>query len=267
MQQNPNLLDDLLNEQLSGILDADDATLEVMLASGQIDAITDGLYTQRAIREQVNQFRTDGMSKEDVWEQLEDYQQSIRDLLAMLTEAEGCDSARVRVIDKLLSPGADFLREVHRKFAEGDCLLKVELMEGAKIPTRAHEADAGMDVYSADGHVLLPGETYTIGTGLKIAIPVGWQLSVRPRSGLSMKGLTIVNSPSTIDANYHDEIKIPLKNNGTQPYTIIKGDRIAQFVLEKVYTAQWEQVDNLEEHIEQSRTNESGEQGFGSTGR
>lgn len=267
MQQNPNLLDDLLNEQLSGILDADDATLEVMLASGQIDAITDGLYTQRTIREQVNQFRTDGMSKEDVWEQLEDYQHSIGDLLAMLSEAEGQDSARVRVIDKLLSPGADFLREVHRKFAEGDCLLKVELMEGAKIPTRAHEADAGMDIYASDGHTLLPGETYAIGTGLKVAIPHGWQLSVRPRSGLSRQGIVVANSPGTVDSNYHAEVAVLLTNTTNSEYTINAGDRIAQFVLEKVYAAQWEQVDNLEEHIEQSRTNESGEQGFGSTGR
>jgi dUTP pyrophosphatase len=66
---------------------------------------------------------------------------------------------------------------------------------------------------------------------------------------------------------YHDEIKILLKNNGTQPYTVMKGDRIAQFVLEKVYTAKWETVDNLEEHINESRANEKGEQGFGSTGR
>lgn len=262
-----NMINDELAEQLSEILDADDATLEMMLSSGHIDAITDSLYTERAKREQLAQFRADGMSADDIKEHIAGYEEGIDDLLTMLADTEGKESPRYRVIEGLLNPGLTFLYQVYKKYLEGDCLLKVELLEGAQLPTRAHESDAGMDVYSAVDGTLEVGEIYAIGTGLKVAIPVGWQLSVRPRSGLSMKGLTIVNSPGTIDANYHDEIKILLKNNGTQPYTVMKGDRIAQFVLEKIYTAKWETVDNLKEHINESRANEEGEQGFGSTGR
>jgi hypothetical protein len=195
-----NMINDELAEQLSEILDADDATLEMMLSSGHIDAITDGLYTESAKREQLAQFRADGMSADDVKEHIAGYEESVNDLLTMLADTEGKESPRYRVIEELLNPGLTFLHQVYKKYLEGDCLLKVELLEGAKLPTRAHESDAGMDVYSTINSTLEVGKIYAISTGLKVAIPVGWQLSVRPRSGLSMKGLTIVNSPGTIDS-------------------------------------------------------------------
>jgi len=262
-----NMINDELAEQLNEILDADDATLEMMLSSGQIDAITDSLYTERAKREQLAQFRADGMSADDVKEHIADYEESINDLLTMSAGTEGKESPRYRVIEGLLNPGLTFLHQVYKKYLEGDCLLKVELLEGAQLPTRAHESDAGMDVYMTGLSVILePATSASLPTGLKVAIPVGWQLSVRPRSGLSLKGLTIINAPGTIDANYHDEIKILVRNNGDSTIVLNPGDRIAQLVLEKVYVAKWEQVDDITQVGLENRANENGEQGFGSTG-
>lgn len=133
----------------------------------------------------------------------------------------------------------------------------------AKIPQYARFGDAGMDLYAVAEQLILPGQTLLIRTGLKVALPVGYELQVRPRSGLSLKSpLRIANSPGTIDAGYRDEICVIIHNTSTtEEYRVKKGDRVAQLVLQKVPVIDWVPVESVAEIGE----NRGG--GFGSSGR
>ena len=106
-----------------------------------------------------------------------------------------------------------------------------------------------------------PGGRALIPTGLRVAIPEGYEIQVRPRSGLAIKnGITLLNTPGTIDADYRGDIGVIVINHGTEPFTIMAGDRIGQIVLNKVERIEWKEVDNLPDTIR-------GEGGFGSTGK
>lgn len=133
--------------------------------------------------------------------------------------------------------------------------------ENAKEPTYANPDDAGCDVYAVETTHLAPGATMIVRTGLKVAVPAGWMLSVRPRSGMSAKtGIRVANAPGTIDTGYRDEVGIILHNTGNEIYTINAGDRIAQFVIEPAPMIKFKKVDSVEE-IGQNRGG-----GFGHTG-
>jgi len=127
-----------------------------------------------------------------------------------------------------------------------------------------HSADAsGMDVAAAVAEPLelTPGEILMIPTNLAVAIPPGFEIQVRPRSGLAIKhGVTIINSPGTIDADYRGELKIGLINLGPKPYTIQRGDRVAQLVVAPVHRADLQVVTELERTVRQAG-------GFGHTGK
>jgi len=127
-----------------------------------------------------------------------------------------------------------------------------------------HSADAsGMDVAAAVAEPieLAPGEIIMIPTNLAVAIPPGFEIQVRPRSGLAIKhGVTIINTPGTIDADYRGEVKIGLINLGPKPYTIQRGDRVAQLVVAPVHRAELQVVTELERTIRQTG-------GFGHTGK
>lgn len=128
-------------------------------------------------------------------------------------------------------------------------------------PKRMSDSAAGYDVsaFLNEAVEIEPGEIAVIPTGLKAQLPEGFMLSVRPRSGLAFKfGISVINSPGTIDADFRGEIKIALINHSNHSFTVSPGDRIAQFILERFYTASWQ-----EGNIENSNR---GEQGFGSTG-
>ncbi len=130
------------------------------------------------------------------------------------------------------------------------------------LPAPSTEASAGADLLAAvtDPVVLKPGERALIPTGIAIGLPVGFEAQVRPRSGLAAKhGVTILNSPGTIDADYRGEIGVILVNLGEKAFTVSRGDRIAQLVIAAVSRAQWLEVDTLDE-------TERGGGGFGSTG-
>jgi dUTP pyrophosphatase len=108
---------------------------------------------------------------------------------------------------------------------------------------------AGMDIYAdlAEDLTLPPLGRTLIPTGFAIAVPQGYEAQVRPRSGLALRsGLTILNAPGTIDADYRDEVKILMINLGDQPMTIQRGDRIAQLIVAPVMRVQWQEVDQLE---------------------
>lgn len=119
-----------------------------------------------------------------------------------------------------------------------------KLHPDAKLPVYSTEESVGMDVcalYTSDffdGYQVLPGSRVVVSTGLSVKLPRDFELQVRPRSGLAMKnGITVVNTPGTIDPDYRDEIKIIILNTGQQPFYIKNGDRIAQLVLAPVYRA------------------------------
>lgn len=132
------------------------------------------------------------------------------------------------------------------------------------LPLPAYESAqaAGMDLRAAvtDALVVAPGERAMVPTGIRIALPSGTEAQVRPRSGLAIRhGISMVNSPGTIDADYRGEVKVLLINHGQEPFTIQRGDRIAQMVIAPVLQADWEIVDDLEATVR-------GDGGFGHTG-
>jgi len=132
--------------------------------------------------------------------------------------------------------------------------------EGLPLPAYATAHAAGMDIVSAEELVLTPGARHAVATGFAIAIPEGYEVQVRPRSGLALKhGITCLNTPGTIDADYRGEVKVILANLGTEPFPIGRGDRIAQLVPAQVQRACLDEVDSLDE-------TERGTGGFGSTG-
>src|SRR4051794_39793841 len=133
--------------------------------------------------------------------------------------------------------------------------------EGLPLPAYASAHAAGMDVVAAESVALAPGARHAVATGFAIAIPEGYEVQVRPRSGLALRhGITCLNSPGTIDADYRGEVKVILANLGDQVFEVIRGERIAQLVPAPVTKAHFSEVDEL---TETSR----GAGGFGSTGR
>ncbi len=141
--------------------------------------------------------------------------------------------------------------------------MRMEIVKTDKelpTPKYAHLGDAGMDLYSATEYTLQPGERKLIPTGLKIAVPYGFEVQVRPRSGLALKhGISVINTPGTIDHQYRGEMAVILINHGKESFEIKRGERIAQMVLNKVEFMHLEEVEAL---VETDR----GAGGFGSTG-
>ena len=132
--------------------------------------------------------------------------------------------------------------------------------EGLPLPAYATAQAAGMDVVSAEDLILPPGGRHAVATGFAMAIPEGYEIQARPRSGLALKhGISLPNSPGTIDADYRGEVKVILINFSDQPFAIARGDRIAQLVVVPVQLASFVQVDSLDDTAR-------GQGGFGSTG-
>ena len=133
--------------------------------------------------------------------------------------------------------------------------------EGLPLPSYASEGAAGLDVVAAEAMTLAPGARHAVATGFAIAIPPGYEVQVRPRSGLALKhGITCLNTPGTIDSDYRGEVKVILANLGAEPFEIARGERIAQLVPAPVLRASFLECDTLDD-------TERGAGGFGSTGR
>ena len=143
--------------------------------------------------------------------------------------------------------------------------MKVKIVNHSPfdLPAYATEASAGMDLRAdlKEEVVLGPLERAMVPTGLHIELPVGFEAQIRPRSGLAAKhGISIVNAPGTVDADYRGEIKVVLVNLSNEPFTVVPGERIAQMVVARHEKVEWEQVEVLEESTR-------GAGGFGSTGK
>lgn len=133
--------------------------------------------------------------------------------------------------------------------------------EGLPLPAYATHGAAGMDVVSAEDVELAPGQRHAVATGLKVAIPQGYEIQVRPRSGLALKhGISVPNTPGTVDSDYRGELKVIVINHGSEPFAIRRGERIAQLVPAAVTPAAWDEVEELDD-------THRGAGGFGSTGR
>ena len=134
------------------------------------------------------------------------------------------------------------------------------LCPDAVLPAYAHPGDAGMDIRSVDDLEIAPGTRALVHTGFVMILPPGWEAQVRPRSGLALKhGVTVLNTPGTIDAGYRGEVGVILANFGDAPFAVKKGDRIAQVVVAPVTTAAIEETDVVDD-------TDRGGGGFGSTG-
>ena len=143
--------------------------------------------------------------------------------------------------------------------------MKVQIINKSKhaLPSYATIASAGMDLRAnlSEPIVLKPLQRCLVPTGLYMALPVGYEAQVRPRSGLAIKkGVTVLNTPGTIDADYRGEIKVILVNLSNEPFVINPGERIAQMVVARYEQVEWDEVEVLDE-------TERGAGGFGSTGR
>ena len=142
------------------------------------------------------------------------------------------------------------------------CWFNPDACQDLALPGYESSRAAGMDVAAAvtEEVVLKPGEIKLIPTGFGVAIPDGFEIQIRPRSGLAVKnGISIINAPGTIDADYRGEVKIGLVNLGSEPFTVERGDRIAQMILAPVCQARLQLTDRLDE-------TERGSGGFGHTG-
>lgn len=146
---------------------------------------------------------------------------------------------------------------------QNDVPVKVKRLphgEGLDLPVYATAGAAGMDVLAAEDVTLAPGGRYAVATGLAMAIPDGYEIQVRPRSGLALKhGISLPNTPGTIDSDYRGELKVIMINLGQEPFVVRRGDRIAQLVLAPVVRAVWAEVTDLDDTAR-------GAGGFGSTG-
>ncbi len=151
--------------------------------------------------------------------------------------------------------------------AQTETLITVVRLASAKdLPLPSYETDgaAGLDLLAAldpgADIVIEPGARALVPTGLKMAIPAGFEVQVRPRSGLAVKhGVSVLNAPGTIDSDYRGEVKVVLVNHGAAPFTVRRGDRVAQMVVASVVRAFWEEAGSLPE-------TKRGAGGFGSTG-
>lgn len=131
-----------------------------------------------------------------------------------------------------------------------------------RLPEYESREAAGMDVRAAvvEDVILKPGERALVPTGFKMALPAGYEAQIRPRSGLAYRhGITMLNSPGTIDSDYRGEVKVLAVNHGEEAFTISRGDRVAQMVIAPVFQPAAEEVESLPE-------TDRGEGGFGSTG-
>lgn len=141
-------------------------------------------------------------------------------------------------------------------------IIKIKKVS-AGVPTPAYQTagSAGCDVVASSDALIYPGKRYLVPTGLFLEVPCGYECQVRPRSGLALKhGVTVLNSPGTIDSDYRGEVCVLLYNAGDEPFEVKPGDRIAQLIFAPVTRAEFELVDELSD-------TERGTGGFGSTGK
>lgn len=260
------VLQQQLLDAFENLFEMDDKDLEV--AMPVVAEELNKSFTGPAVEEQIDEYFRQcdlmGYTLEQYNRDLEVGRSLLYETMLELKEEHQDSQVKSELIDMIWSLIESYYTVIALRVANRDKVyVGIELAHpNAKIPTYAHDGDQGADVYAIEDVTIEP---YTFGnmvpTGLKMIIPFGWAIAIRPRSGMSHKTpLRISNSPATIDQQYRGEVKVLFDNFSDKPVTIKAGDRIAQFVLEKNYRCEYSQVDSVEP------TTERGEGGFGSSG-
>lgn len=220
-----------------------------------------GAFTEQikeeAILELVEQIKTDSSFNINDWKNgLEEA------ILSLFEEYDNVSPLKEKLVRGIFNLFVELIEEATNRVGKYDTVVSFELVHpNAKIPTYAHSTDAGADVYAPEDVVIAPqARGQMVDAGFKMAMMPGWEMQVRPRSGLSYKTtMRIANAPGTIDADYRNNVGILIDNFSDEPIQIKAGDRIAQLVLNRVYHFNAKQVDSVD-NIGDNRNG-----GFGST--
>ena len=189
-------------------------------------------------------------------------QQALNEMIEEIKNLEGYTEKKKQFLIDILTQSANLTMDIAENPRDRIEVKIYKLNPDAQLPIYAHPTDAGADICAIEETKLEAGETKIVKTGLAVAIPAGYEIQVRPRSGLSLKsGLRIANSPGTIDSEYRGEIGIIMTNTGDIPYVIDKGMKIAQLVIAPVPMIKWNEVESDADLGETNR----GTGGFGST--
>lgn len=243
-----NQIASLSENETDEFLDNYDKFLEVMLSN------------QELLNDIKKEMKLQNMNRNDIVQEKEALLVSIDRTIKEVTMTE-----KQKELFKKLN---DIVHEIYDKILEQgirECInVPIELChEDAKVPTYAHPYDAGFDFYLIEDINIKPGETKIVRTGIKMAIPSGYELQIRPRSGTSLKtSLRIANAPGTIDCGYPDEIGILAWNTGTKDLNFKKGERIAQGVFAEPPKGEFQVVTDLQQVVGANRKG-----GFGSSGQ
>lgn len=256
---NKNLKDKFMNMQ--GMTDVEQFFTILELPDAQFNAVYPELkknlaqvYDSNAMRKQLLE-QLETMPTVDLEAEFSGVEQIIEEI----KNDESLSDNKKEMLTDLMSVSARLLSDLVKNPREQITVKITRISEDAILPTYAHDTDAGADVYAIEETVIKPYQTVIVKTGIKVAIPKGYEIQIRPRSGLSSKtNLRIANAPGTIDADYRGEVGVIMTNIGGTTATIAKGDRIAQMVIMPVPMIKWEEVDSLD-------STERNEKGFGST--
>lgn len=195
--------------------------------------------------------------------QITDFDSEVKVVNELIEEIKTDDSISLNKRNLLVMILDKAILAVYKLYKVPRKRVKVKIQridESAILPEYAHDSDAGADVFALEDITIAPHKTEIVRTGVKVAIPKGYEIQIRPRSGMSRKtSIRIANAPGTIDADYRGEVGIIMENTGGISYEIKAGDRIAQMVISPVPMIEWEEVSELDVTIR-------GEGGFGSTG-
>ena len=242
-------------QALAGILDLSDADFEAMRPI-LLEELEKGFNNSNDKYNLALAFNMTGMSNAELRNTFDEVIKKIDE------DSSQYDEKRRNFLKQILSMMINSLetgKATHNRIVR----IPIELCkEGAKIPTYAHDGDAGCDVYALDDYTVEPNQTIVIPLGFKVAVPFGYELQIRPRSGMSAKTkIRIANTPGTIDSSFRGEVGVIIDNIADRPFYIVKGQRIAQMVLSEVPVASFYTVDSVEKF-----TTDRAEKGFGSSG-
>lgn len=191
---------------------------------------------------------------------IEEEKQSIKELYEVIDDIEDLTENKKDLLKTAVNSASEELFNLMENPREKIPVKIKKLSRVARIPQYAHATDAGADVFALEKVVLKPHTTQLVRTGIAVAIPAGYEIQIRPRSGLSLKTpLRVANSVGTVDSSFRGEIKVIIENTGNLTQTIEAGDRIAQMLIAPTPMIKWEEVDELDE-------TDRGTGGFGSTG-
>lgn len=239
-------------EQIFAILELPDAQFDAIYPKF-INKVKEAFQSNIVRKQIIEQLST--IEYVNLKEEIEEVNKEIKEI----NDDDSLSNNKKEMMCTLLNLSKDLLVEVIKNPREIVDVRIVKLREDAIIPTYAHDTDAGADVSAIEETIIEPHTNTIVKTGLKVAIPVGYEIQIRPRSGLSLKtNLRIPNAPGTIDSDYRGEVGIIVSNIGDEPIIIKKGDRIAQMLIAPTPMIRWNEVTELDD------TNR-GEKGYGST--